>query len=111
MNTLLIHIGSPKTGTTALQNFLYDNADKLEDHNWRYPDTKTELFEISSLKAKKQINGAIFFKELTEENGRTAWERHTVDVDSERWNQVWCRILEHLKEKNVIISSEVLFRD
>ena len=100
MNTLLIHIGSPKTGTTALQNFLYDNAKELESYNWRYPDLKRELFELDSLRISKQINGNVFLN-----------KDDTVDVDSYYWNQIWGRVLQHLKEKNVIISSEILFWD
>ena len=36
--TLTFHIGSPKTGTTSLQNLLTRNAANLRDQGWVYPD-------------------------------------------------------------------------
>lgn len=38
MPTLYLHIGTPKTGTTALQNFLPANEEVLEQHGICYPD-------------------------------------------------------------------------
>lgn len=38
MATVYLHIGLPKTGTTALQIFLYDNQDVLESHGVSFPD-------------------------------------------------------------------------
>jgi hypothetical protein len=34
---LVLHIGAPKTGSTALQKFLFDNRDALRGHGWTYP--------------------------------------------------------------------------
>lgn len=55
-NILLIHIGMPKTGTTALQNFLLVNNDKLEKYGWCYPILndgqagELERLELSDIK-------------------------------------------------------------
>lgn len=38
MSTVYLHIGTPKTGTTALQNFLPANEEILEKHGICYPD-------------------------------------------------------------------------
>ncbi len=38
MSTLYLHIGTPKTGTTSLQNFLALNAEVLEKHGVCFPD-------------------------------------------------------------------------
>lgn len=38
MATVYLHIGLPKTGTTVLQYFLYNNADILSQHGIAYPD-------------------------------------------------------------------------
>lgn len=43
-HTLLLHIGMPKTGTTTLQNFLYQNRDKLKDYGWSYPDLYEDMY-------------------------------------------------------------------
>lgn len=37
MATLYIHIGTPKTGTTSIQNFLMENAEQLEQHRICFP--------------------------------------------------------------------------
>jgi hypothetical protein len=34
---IVVHIGTPKTGTTALQSCLASNASVLEEAGWRYP--------------------------------------------------------------------------
>lgn len=38
MGTVYLHIGTPKTGTTAIQNFLYANRDLLFERGFVYPD-------------------------------------------------------------------------
>lgn len=43
---LYIHIGRPKSGSTAIQHFLYSNRDALERHGCLYPRTGT-LFQAS----------------------------------------------------------------
>ncbi|MCI8557555.1 MAG: hypothetical protein HFI19_07295 [Lachnospiraceae bacterium] len=94
-HTLLIHIGISKTGTSALQTFLYENMEKLEEYGWRYPDLNKELFGLQFLTFGKEINGSVFYK-----------EREKLDTEAENWNKAWERVLEHLKTKNVIISDE-----
>lgn len=38
MATLYLHIGTPKTGTTAIQNFLPLNKSLLNEQGFCYPD-------------------------------------------------------------------------
>lgn len=38
MATIYLHIGPPKTGTTTIQNFLWDNRGILENYNICFPD-------------------------------------------------------------------------
>lgn len=38
--TLILHIGTPKTGTTSIQSFLHDNRCVLETKGICYPDTR-----------------------------------------------------------------------
>lgn len=37
MKTLYLHIGTPKTGTTSIQHFCYDNRKVLEEKGYCYP--------------------------------------------------------------------------
>lgn len=39
MTNLFLHIGLPKTGTTAVQNYFYQNQNILEDYGILYPKT------------------------------------------------------------------------
>ena len=45
-NVLLFHIGTHKTGTTALQNFLYNNCKNLNKYGWDYPTLPREQFKF-----------------------------------------------------------------
>lgn len=81
-HTLLFHIGMYKTGTTALQRFLYDNDRMLQKYGWTYPDLCPSEYSAYG-------NG----------NGEKLLRRET---DSKRWDV----IRSALKNYNVIISSE-----
>lgn len=92
---LLIHIGISKTGTSALQAFLYGNMRKLEEYGWCYPDLNQELFGLQFASFGKEINGSVFYKEPGK-----------LDTKADNWNRAWEQILMHLKSSNVIISDE-----
>lgn len=96
---LLIHVGRAKTGSTALQIFLYENREKLEDYGWCYPSLKEE-FPFVAGNGCPEKNGDIFLEEIE--------EKRELSKSKENWNIVWEGILEKLKEKNVIISAEEL---
>lgn len=49
MPTLYIHIGHEKTGTTAIQNFCYENRDELRSKGVLYPEIGYQKFVQSSL--------------------------------------------------------------
>ena len=40
----LLHIGAPKTGSTALQKFLFSNKELLSKSGWEYPDVNLRGF-------------------------------------------------------------------
>lgn len=43
-NCLILHIGSPKTGTTGVQNFLCDNESLLQEQGFSYPRIQEERY-------------------------------------------------------------------
>ena len=43
MNKLYLHLGTPKTATTAIQYFLHDNNDRLRDIGYEYPDMQSDF--------------------------------------------------------------------
>lgn len=43
MNKLFLHLGTPKTGTTAIQFFLHNNEEKLRELGYEFPDTRTDF--------------------------------------------------------------------
>lgn len=98
-NTLLIHLGTPKTGSSALQRFLCENRRNLENHGWCYPDLQGELPDVAN--DCSDNNGSIFFI------SRKKW----TDLPKLRGdrNAIWSQILVHLKRQNVIISAENFF--
>lgn len=93
-HTLLIHLGMRKTGTTALQMFLYENMKTLEKYGWCYPDLKPGLLGLQYVSQNKE-NGCVFYK-----------EKGKLDVTAENWNRAWAQVLQCLKKRNVIISDE-----
>lgn len=91
MATVYLHIGTPKTGTSFLQNFFQDNRKVLEKQGFVYPD-----FKITFPGVGKARNGHFLAhrKEDAEE------------VYNEALNQ-----LQELKEQfdNIILSEEALW--
>ena len=54
MTNIILHIGTPKSGTSALQNFLNDNNEALAEHNLYYPkDLHTKNSEITMGNGRK----------------------------------------------------------
>lgn len=99
MNTVYLHIGTPKTGTSALQHFFYRNAEKMyEDGIW-YPNLEAPLKKEKKLGL---FNGnAIFFRD---------YDRPSEEIDEKRKNYVKEIFKEAAqKEKDLLLSSEALF--
>ena len=43
MNKLYLHLGTPKTATTAIQFFLHDDRDQLLALGYDFPDTRSDF--------------------------------------------------------------------
>jgi hypothetical protein len=100
-NELVFHIGMPKTGSTALQRFLYENGDVLKQYRWSYPNLKNELPNMQQCRFLKEKNGDLFHIY----NYASANEK----LFEYNWNILWKQVLKHLENENIIISSEDLF--
>ena len=95
-NTLLIHIGTPKTGTSALQTFLADNSEKLKKQGWDFPDMLQEWEDLYGERVVKNcIQNAVLFKWASIFN----W-------DKSKKEKIWKLLFEHLEKNNVILSDE-----
>ncbi|MBD5489833.1 MAG: hypothetical protein HDR13_13765 [Lachnospiraceae bacterium] len=96
--TLLIHIGMPKTGSTALQSFLFNNNSNLEKYGWCYPFLEDgEIGYWGRWSAEKNGNGYRLHAD---------WIINGIKAE---WDKGMDTILDHLKEKSVIISSENIY--
>lgn len=94
-NSLLIHIGMPKTGTTALQNFLLQNNDKLLKYGWCYPILSEDEMDTQDMSDIEACGNAYdIYQALVSENNKQELDKGMEIV------------LKKLKEKNVIISTE-----
>lgn len=100
-NELVFHIGMAKTGSTAIQRFLYENGAALKQYGWLYPDLKNELSHAPLDRVLKEKNGDLF--RIYE---YASAKEKMFDVN---WNILWKHVLNHLENWKVIISSENLF--
>ena len=121
-NTLLLHIGTIKTGSTSLQKFLYTNAKKLEAYGWKYPYINHALeelgIEFDNISFK---NGSVFnaswkvrvdeLESADKQDWSEMWDienRFEIDSKREAWFRTWEIINNHLCDSNVIISEELI---
>ena len=97
-HTLLIHIGMPKTGSTALQNFLLTNNHILEKYGWCYPIMSSgEIGDLERLDLERCGNGYYLFESLITHNIKSEWDKQMGIA------------LNYLYSNNVIISSEHVY--
>mgnify|MGYP001050140309 CR=1 FL=1 len=97
--TLLIHIGMPKTGTTALQNFMLNNNDKLEKHGWCYPvlSGNSKMDDLERWELETVGNGYKMYDALIESQNVSEWDKG-MNI-----------LLKFLKNRNVILSTEYIY--
>lgn len=92
-NILVLHIGTPKTGTTALQKFLYANRDILQKYGWSYPYT-ADIAVGGNVRVKTKNGAGLYRKDII------------LDTKATNWLKFWDYILKELENYNVIISAE-----
>lgn len=96
-NWLVLHIGSPKTGTTAWQSMFLNNQDVLRRYGWAYPDLLAEsrfIFEKKRTSFSRWRNGIIIKDTLN-----YSWSNNSKE-------KLWKIIRRHLENSNVLLSDE-----
>ena len=93
-NILLFHIGIPKTGTTSLQQFLYDNNEKLKNQSWNYPSFKE--FQNKTIMRSFKVNGKLILDAFLKK-------------DDNLFDECMKYIMSYVKDFNVIISYETIW--
>lgn len=94
MSTLYLHIGTPKTGTSAIQYFLHENKIRLEKLGYYFPDFSDIHPEFTMKRNAHFMIYGVYYEELTDEVKKKVEEAYE-------------RMLQLLDEKpNVIVTEE-----
>ncbi|RJE82442.1 hypothetical protein [Paracoccus onubensis] len=108
-----LHIGHFKTGTTALQTYLYGNRKRLTHYNFAYPLITRPPETVKQLILRRgvtHINHADLSLTLARDHGLTppAWYRCDLETDTV-YQKLHEQIAKH-RADNIIISSEEFIR-
>ena len=106
MNTIYLHVGTAKTGTTAIQNFCSENQEVLNQQGYYYPE-----FTYRYPSASRLRNGHFLFGRVHDEDGIRDDKR-----EDEIFKEGFQKIYEAFETyPNIILSDEGLwtcgFRD
>lgn len=97
---IYLHVGTPKTGTSAIQKFLADNAPKLKTYGYDYSTLPYEY----ERNVRKERNAHFMFEKVHFENGDIDFE------ESEKRKQIGFQLIEKgLKEGNNVILTDESF--
>lgn len=125
MSTLYLHIGPPKTGTTSIQNFLWDNRGVLETHGicfpdlgYRYPDIdfrRNGHFLVRNKPSEGQEvshfeEGLGKIEELARQYDSIILSDEGLWKDGYRKKRFWTRLAKGLKEKQLDLRIIVYLR-
>ncbi len=90
MNKLYLHIGMGKTGTSAIQYFLYENKEILKSQNIEYPLTENYFIDKDN--------------DVTSGNGDVIIDF----IFKEQYDEIFEYLEDLLEKSDVLISSEIL---
>ncbi|MDD3412696.1 MAG: hypothetical protein PHY47_01740 [Lachnospiraceae bacterium] len=98
---IFFHIGTPKTGSSALQFFLLENKEKLEKQGFLYPGL--------GISKRKEVNYKTRF------SGNGTFVRNCLLKDQKHFTiqgkKLFQKIISLSDSSNIIISEETLFND
>ena len=78
---LILHIGTTKTGSTALQNFLFANRDSLLEEGFLFPNSGFRILNNSQVPTSGHSD--LFYKQgMLEELTKEINENIYIDLDS-----------------------------
>ena len=107
MNTLIIHIGTTKTGTSAIQKFLYDNKEIILERGYDYVDLPALMKEAG---VKIYAEGDSLYKNGVVLNSFIDEEQKLNIKKNEKAWEIFIGILkERLQKNNVILSEETIW--
>lgn len=98
MKTLYIHIGTPKTATTAIQNFLTDNPSALKDRSFCYPKATKKYPGVSIRRNGHFLSGFVRGEKPNPEE-----EKKIIRCGMERVNELF------QSYDNVVLSDESIW--
>ncbi len=131
MSNLYLHIGTPKTGTSAIQNFLTDNRRLLEKKGYCYPDMQVSFqgigakrnghFLVYHYKSLEKAEAVKKENELVEQKLKMIYElsekyENIVLSDEGIWNayhtknDFWKNLNNALKNHNITLKVIVYLR-
>lgn len=101
MKTLYVHIGTPKTGTKAIQHFCMDNNEVLGKYGFCYPDLSAITPEVI-----REKNGRFLVEEFKDEDQAVCRQK-----EREKYRE-GMDVIERLflQYDNVILSDEGIYR-
>lgn len=100
MNTIYLHIGTPKTGTTAIQNFCSENQEVLNRQGYYYPEFAYRYSGASRLR-----NGHFLFGRVYNEDRSRNIEREE-EIFQEGFHEIYRAFQTY---NNIILSDEGLW--
>lgn len=96
MKTVYLHVGAPKTGTTTLQYFIYENRQILEEKGICYPDLQFKFPGIADNR-----NAHFLIQRVYDNNKKRIYEKEREIIETG-----FQKINECLEKHNTIILSE-----
>ena len=101
MKTLHVHIGTPKTATTAIQHFCKENAKILAEKGFCYP-----IFPFRYPENSDAHNGRFLWAKLFDENG--VRDRKQEEINFRKGMEIVKRLFETYND--IIVSDESIWR-